>query len=122
MIVKQACIYGGFKGSQCVRVDVTLIVPDKSAPGVDLDEIANYLLSVSFFFFFFFIVSYPSLRASRFVHKGIPFTSRSPAALRSLVRRFQTHAGQDHGSGSGYGYGKMDLGFELTKESAADVF
>ena len=72
--------------------------------------------------FFFFIVSYPSLRASRFVHKGIPFTSRSPAALRSLVRRFQTHAGQDHGSGSGYGYGKMDLGFELTKESAADVF
>ena len=52
MIVKQACIYGGFKGSQCVRVYVTLIVPDISAPDVDLDEIANYLLSVSFFLLF----------------------------------------------------------------------
>lgn len=45
MIVEHVYAFTEFQGLLMrKRVYVILIVPDKSAPGVDLDKVANYLL------------------------------------------------------------------------------
>ena len=54
------------------RVYVILIVPDKSAPGVDLDKVANYLLFFSFLFFPsppFFLISFTFYVFRIWLHK-----------------------------------------------------
>lgn len=49
MIVEHVYAFTEFQGLLMrKRVYVILIVPDKSAPGVDLDKVANYLLFFSY--------------------------------------------------------------------------
>lgn len=68
MIVEHVYAFTEFQGLLMrKRVYVILIVPDKSAPGVDLDKVANYL--------FFFLSPSPFLLVLRLVSYLVTQTS-----------------------------------------------